>query len=151
MNEEMACKGWKEPPPDDLSKINFQGELLAARGVGEGPKYKARPLDGIWATAPYLHNGSVPNLDELLRPAAQRSKSFTIGTRTFDSARVGFATDAPGFPQFRVVDAQGRPIPGNSNAGHEGLYYTQIRENNADRDFTDTERRAIIEYLKTLH
>ncbi len=52
--------------------------------VRQGAKYKGRPLNGIWATAPYLHNGSVPNLDALLQPAAKRPASFSIGVRTFD-------------------------------------------------------------------
>ena len=59
----------KLPPPDELQQMGFRGvqpknvPLAAAR---EGARYKSRPLDGIWATAPYLHNGSVPNLDALL-------------------------------------------------------------------------------------
>ena len=73
-------------------------ELEAA----QGPKYKGRPLDGIWATAPYLHNGSVANLDDLLKPAAQRASSFTVGNRSFDPVHGGFVTDAPGFPKFSV-------------------------------------------------
>jgi hypothetical protein len=95
--------------------------------------YKARPLDGIWATAPYLHNGSVANLDDLLRPASERLKSFTVGTRTFDPARVGFRTDAPGFPTLDVS------APGSSNAGHE-----------YGADLGDDDRRRLLEYLKTL-
>lgn len=118
--------------------------------------YKARPLDGIWATAPYLHNGSVPNLYELLLPAKQRSKSFFVGNRNFDPKRVGFATaKATGAWEFRVEDDLG-PIPGNSNAGHEGhgpgkgLGYTETFENGAWREFTDEERWALVEFMKTL-
>jgi hypothetical protein len=104
--------------------------------------YKARPLDGIWATAPYLHNGSVPNLDELLQPAAKRSKSFSIGVRTFDPVRVGYLTDVAGFPQFNVLDSNGNPIAGNSNAGHEGEAF--------GTNLSAEERRQLIEYLKSL-
>ena len=68
--------------------------------------YKARPLAGVWATAPYLHNGSVPNLWEVLLPPAQRSKNFHVGGREFNRDRVGFA-DAGG----SVLDTT---IPGNS-------------------------------------
>jgi hypothetical protein len=127
--------GWKEPPPDDLSKIAFQPRRRAAATPGGPPPamYKARPLDGIWATAPYLHNGSVANLDDLLRPASERLKSFTVGTRTFDPARVGFRTDAPGFPTLDVS------APGSSNAGHE-----------YGADLGDDDRRRLLEYLKTL-
>jgi hypothetical protein len=134
-----AAKG---PPPDDLTKTRFRGTrpIDAALAVpNETPKYKGRPLDGIWATAPYLHNGSVPNLDALLQPAAKRPTSFSIGVRTFDPVKVGFLTDAPGFPRFSVNDAAGNPIMGNSNAGHE-----------FGAALSDDERRQLVEYLKSL-
>ncbi len=97
--------------------------------------YKARPLDGIWATAPYLHNGSVPTLYELMLPAAQRQKRFMLGTRTYDPVRVGYAAAAPG-NRF-TFDAS---IDGNSNTGHE---YGNSKLSEADR-------WAIVEYMKTL-
>lgn len=127
----------KNPPPDYLSQISFAPARVAL--VAEGAKYKGRPLNGIWATAPYLHNGSVPNLDELLQPAAKRSTSFSVGVRTFDPARVGFLTDVTGFPRFRVNGPDGKPIPGNSNAGHE--YGSGL---------STEERRQLLEYLKSL-
>lgn len=105
--------------------------------------YKARPLTGIWATAPYLHNGSVPNLYQLLLPPDQRVVAFRVGTREFDPRHVGYVTDAaaPGNAQtFSVIDAGGRPIPGNSNAGHD--------YGNAELD--EGARLAILEYMKTL-
>ncbi len=94
--------------------------------------YKARPLNGIWATAPYLHNGSVPNLDELLKPAAQRAQKFRVGSREFDAERVGFRTDVGDF-EFDTA------LPGNSSAGHE--YSLAL---------TDLERKQLIEYMKSL-
>jgi len=132
-------------PPDYLSQISFgvtrpHGVMVEHAAVLV--EYKARPLDGIWATAPYLHNGSVPNLDELFQPAAQRSKSFSIGVRTFDPVRVGYLTDVAGFPKFNVNDANGNPIAGNSNAGHEGDQY--------GTNLSPDERRQLIEYLKSL-
>ena len=57
---------------------------------GPLPCYKARPLNGIWATAPYLHNGSVRTMRQLLLPADQREKSFSVGTREFDPDDIGF-------------------------------------------------------------
>ena len=132
-------------PPDYLSQINFGGKRSRGILVEEATPivaYKARPLNGIWATAPYLHNGSVPNLDELLQPAAKRSKSFSIGVRTFDPVRVGFLADAAGFPKFPVLDAGGNPIAGNSNVGHEGEQY--------GTNLGPEERRQLIEYLKSL-
>jgi hypothetical protein len=136
--------GWPAPP-DYLSQINFgvsgphgvRIEEAAVKVV-----YKARPLNGIWATAPYLHNGSVPNLDELFLPSAQRSKSFSIGVRTFDPVHVGYLTDVAGFPKFNVIDASGNPIAGNSNVGHEGEQY--------GTNLSPDERRQLVEYLKSL-
>ncbi len=118
--------------------------------------YKARPLEGIWATAPYLHNGSVPNLYELLLPSKGRSKSFFVGSRQFDKKHVGFITvKSPGSWEFKIADDKG-PIVGNSNAGHEGhgpgqkLGFTETFENGAWREFKDRERWALIEYMKEL-
>jgi cytochrome c peroxidase len=56
--------------------------------------YKGRPLTGVWATAPYLHNGSVPTLYDLLLPPESRPRSFRLGSREFDPVKVGFVADA---------------------------------------------------------
>lgn len=107
-------------------------------------RYKARPLNGIWATAPYLHNGSVPNLYELLLPSDQRSKSFTVGNLEFDDKRVGYVTNAAEHASmFRVEDEAGRAIKGNSNRGHEGPEY-------GTDQMDDKARQALVAYLKTL-
>jgi mono/diheme cytochrome c family protein len=98
-------------------------------------EYRARPLNGIWATAPYLHNGSVPDMVELLKPAAQRRKTFYVGNWELDPARLGFEWSSP-FPTAFLFDTS---ITGNSNAGHE--HGTQL---------SAEDRRALIEYLKTL-
>ena len=113
----------------------------------QSPAYKARPLNGIWATAPYLHNGSVPNLFELLLPAAERSKQFYVGRREFDPVKVGFVADKSpdgGF-LFRTRDEKGELIPGNSNAGHE---YGTGADNKPP--LAPDERWQIVEYLKSL-
>jgi hypothetical protein len=103
-----------------------------------GAAYESRVLRGIWATAPYLHNGSVPNLWELLTPAAQRRSVFMVGSRVFDPKNVGYATDRSPFENGTfVTDPQN--ANGNGNRGHE--YGT---------DLSPDERWAIIEYLKTL-
>lgn len=109
------------------------------RGEGDPAPfaYKARPLDGIWATAPYLHNGSVPTLYDLLLPAAQRPQSFNIGTREYDPVRVGYRTQAGAPGNSFVVNATG---PGNSNEGHD---YNVGR-------LTEEQRLALLEYLKSL-
>jgi mono/diheme cytochrome c family protein len=109
----------------------------------ESNAYKARPLEGVFATAPYLHNGSVPTLYHLLLPAGLRPDTFWVGSRRFDATHVGFewreADPARAF-QFRTHDEQGRPIPGNANAGHEY---------GVDR-LSEDDRWALIAYLKTL-
>lgn len=105
--------------------------------------YRARNMDGIWATPPYLHNNSVPNMYQLLLPAAQRDKSFYVGNLQYDPKVLGFVTtQADGAFQLRTN------ITGNSNAGHEfrdGLLGNGI----VGPLLTDDERWAIIEYLKT--
>ena len=96
--------------------------------------YKAGPLAGIWATAPYLHNGSVPNLCELLLPPEQRSKTFHVGNREFDPAHVGF-DKSPG-EHTSLLDTG---VTGNSNAGHKfGV------------NLSDDQRWDLVEYLKIL-
>ena len=65
-------------------------ELPAAASL-RGAHYKAAPRDGVWATPPFLHNGSVPNLYEMLIPARERTKKFYIG-REFDPVKVGLDT-----------------------------------------------------------
>jgi hypothetical protein len=101
-----------------------------------GAAYESRVLNGIWATAPYLHNGSVPSLWELLLPARERTTSFQVGSRLFDPKNVGFATDRSPFARGTFLV---NPTNGNGNGGHE--YGTAL---------TVDERWAIIEYLKTL-
>ncbi|MBX9637754.1 MAG: hypothetical protein K2Q45_09425 [Nitrosomonas sp.] len=101
--------------------------------------YKARPLNGIWATAPYLHNGSVPNLWELLKKPEDRITEFWVGNREFDPVNVGFDINQ-GLSKFSVYESGTKNImPGNSNRGHH--YGT---------DLTDDDKRSLIEYMKTL-
>ncbi len=97
-------------------------------------RYVARQLDGVWATAPYLHNGSVPTLADLLLPAAERPVSFPLGHREYDPERVGYATGVAAAP-FRF-DTR---VEGNDNRGHE--FGTGLGA---------AERADLVEYLKTL-
>src|SRR5262249_47532085 len=76
--------------------------------------YKARPLDGVWATPPFLHNGSVPNLYQMLVPGADRSARFYLGSTRFDPKHVGYETSQ--FPGAFELDTS---RPGNHNTGHE--------------------------------
>jgi hypothetical protein len=68
-----------------------------------GAAYESRVLNGIWATAPYLHNGSVPNLWELLKPAKHRTASFMAGSRVFDPKNVGYDADQSPFKNGSLV------------------------------------------------
>lgn len=106
--------------------------------------YRARPLAGVWATAPYLHNGSVPNLYQMLVPADQRARSFVVGSRQFDPRHVGFETGAiPGGFPFDTT------IPGNTNRGHE--FRDGPRGNGTiGPALTEQERWDLVEFLKTL-
>lgn len=100
--------------------------------------YKSRPLNGIWATAPYLHNGSVPNLWELLQKPEQRASTFWVGSREFDPVNVGFVT-GEGLNEFRVYNNKGEIQLGNSNRGHD--FGTEL---------SDAQKWALVEYMKTL-
>jgi hypothetical protein len=102
--------------------------------------YESRVLHGIWATAPYLHNGSVPNLWELLTPPQQRKPFFMVGSKKYDPVNVGYVTDESPFKDSgkRVVSGSGVE-PGNSNAGHD--FGTKL---------SDDEKWQLIEYLKQL-
>src|SRR3972149_6891671 len=102
--------------------------------------YKARPLNGIWTGAPYLHSGSVPNLYQLLLPAERREKTFYIGSWEFDPVHAGYATSAtPGAFLFDTT------LAGNSNSGHEyGTGYDGLPA------LTDEEIWNLVEYMKTL-
>lgn len=99
--------------------------------------YKARPLTGIWASAPYLHNGSVPTLYDLLLPPEQRPQVFYTGSREFDPQRVGYVTTQGQAGNYFMLDTQ---LEGNSNAGH---VYGVRNLNHAQRD-------ALVEYMKSL-
>jgi RoxA-like, cytochrome c-like len=116
--------------------------------------YKGRPLNGIWATAPYLHNGSVPTLYHLLLPQKRdsdpvegeyRPNDFMVGSREFNADLVGMKwQDYPGF-KFKTH------IPGNHNQGHE---YAAGRTPQPDGmvlpAMNESQRWDLVEYLKTL-
>ena len=55
--------------------------------------YKVRPLNGVWATPPYLHNGSVPNVYALLSPVSERPTKFYLGNREYDPVNLGYVTE----------------------------------------------------------
>ncbi len=118
----------------ESSKANLKRSFIVAPEGG----YEARVLNGVWAAAPYLHNGSVPTLAELLKPAAKRKASFEVGP-AYDPSAVGLAASQTQFKATMVTTDCSNPGSGNSRCGHE--YGTSL---------TDRQKRALIEYLKKL-
>lgn len=100
--------------------------------------YSNTPTDGIWMRAPYLHNGSVPTLWDLLQAPERRPEIFYRGSNVIDEAKVGFVSDGPDMkePQYFKFDTR---LPGNHNSGH--VYGTQL---------SDEQKWDLIEYMKTL-
>jgi cytochrome c5 len=111
-------------------------------GIRAPLQYKARPLDGIWATPPYLHNSSVPNLYALLSPVAERPTVFYLGNREYDPVNAGYRTE-----KFSGGFRLDTSIRGNSNSGHE--FNNGSGKGIIGPLLTPDERRALIEYLKT--
>jgi mono/diheme cytochrome c family protein len=125
--------------------------------------YANLPLDGLWLRGPYLHNGSVPTVRDLLESADNRPKVFYRGNNVVDRQKLGFVSDLPaqnGVPFFRYetqcVDPGSCPAPptppddtvcapgrwaGNGNQGHEGRDY--------GTELSAAQKDAIVEYLKT--
>jgi hypothetical protein len=119
----------------DAQKIDYLGYRESrSPTVAQLTTYKARPLNGIAFTAPYLHNGSVSSIYELLLPASQRMARFWVGGKKYDVEKLGYRSIKG--PNGVELDTT---LVGNSNAGHE--YGT---------DLSDQERYAVIEYIKTL-
>jgi mono/diheme cytochrome c family protein len=116
--------------------------------------YKGRPLNGIWATAPYLHNGSVPTLYHLLLPAEcpsstpdceKRPTEFLVGSRELNTAYVGFKYE--GYEGFRFLTS----LKANSNKGHEyGTLDTVLADGTKLPALGHEERMALVEYMKSL-
>ncbi|HEY0075640.1 MAG TPA: di-heme-cytochrome C peroxidase [Abditibacteriaceae bacterium] len=127
--------------------VNLRTQRVEAH-EDKGLAYKGRPLDGIWATAPYLHNGSVPTLEDLFKPAKDRPKGFHVGSNKFDPKKVGLDTNASSNFYFNTK------LDGNSNTGHEGRWKGTLNGQSHTfvygTDIPADQKRAILEYLKTL-
>jgi len=128
------------------SPLAAEGSLIPSRG------YAATPLTGVWANYPYLHNGSVPTLYDLLGPESERPRLFDVrAARRLDRERVGqprFSDPRDGvLDELSLLQRSGddrdwfnAARPGCSNRGHD--FWPVIR--------SDANRRALIEYLKTI-
>lgn len=127
------------------SPLAVEGTLEKSRG------YAATPLTGVWANYPYLHNGSVPTLHHLLGPVSERPRIFDVmSAGHFDRSRVGQILAGPRERALSERELLRRfendrnwfntARPGSGNGGHD--YWSRIQ--------TDDNRKALIEYLKTL-
>jgi hypothetical protein len=156
---DLVARKWMDDgklSPEQRDKI-WESARKNCPNLAEGPRYRARPLNGIWATAPYLHNGSVPSLYWLLKPQHERPTSFCMGHRDYDPKTVGFAVTPgercrTGETEFST-GPQKDPIQGNSVLGHS----FELKPGEAKHDGAigrafrdDNERYDLIEYLKTL-
>ena len=99
--------------------------------------YVVPALDGVWARAPYLHNGSVPSLVDLLNKSSDRPKRFYRGYDVYDPENVGFISNDTAANEFSfLVDTT---VKGNDNSGHE-----------FGTDLNEGDKKSLLEYLKTL-
>lgn len=130
--------------PEDAQIAWNNGHKLGAESARVIPAYKARPLDGIWATPPYLHNGSVPNLYALLATQEERPSRFALGTHEYDTKTLGYVT-AP----FKGATEFNTALPGNSNSGHEFADKPNTKGVIGPK-LTEEQRMALLEFLKTL-
>jgi len=114
-----------------LAQVEIDGYARpAAPGMRSTGKYWSPTLPGVWARAPYLHNGSVRTLADLLTPPAERPVAWQRGSRRYDTTTLGYTDDGP----YRV-DTR---APGNSNAGHT-----------FGTDLSATDKRDLLEFMKT--
>jgi mono/diheme cytochrome c family protein len=141
-------KGLSRALGEHYNKGWFAQETANGYATTEPEGYQAPPLDGVWATAPYFHNGSVPTLEAVLNSKSRPqifTRSYRTGRDDYDSMKVGWKVQVrergalPGMTPWerrRVYDTR---QPGRSNAGH--TFGDML---------SDEERGAVIEYLKTL-
>lgn len=184
-HDKSAIRRWTENTYDVATSIsdnpiqkterNLDFEIVNKNNPATLAAYKARPLNGIWATAPYLHNGSVPSLYELFMPSCSdeeiasgkvcRPNRFIVGGRELDPIKVGFVQRDPvEYPGLFVFDTR---LPSNSNKGHEyaagvtPVFVLDARgrpvkdaegkpQMRTLTPITPEQRLALVEYLKTL-
>ncbi len=148
----MGPTGYPPPPSEhaaavaDLDGFGEVDDPVAWRA------YRPRPLEGVWTTAPYLHNGSVPSIYQLLLPAEERDATFYVGRKEFDPQTLGINVE-----KFKGAFMFDTSKTGNSNLGHEfndglcgdGVIGYEIKERPGYcRQLTEQERLSILEYLK---
>ena len=143
---EAGAKGGSISEMVDWFNGSYYGQLLQLITDDPFPGYVAPPLDGVWATAPYLHNGSVPNLDVLLDSPLRPTywKRIDLDSGNYDQAKLGWPILVLPYGQDGAPDDERKYIydtskPGHANTGHP-----------FGDHLTDGERAAVLEYIKTI-
>ena len=161
--QEVNDAWFAQNPTSDELRSRYQEDRPNCIRAGAG--YKARPLNGVWATAPFLHNGSVPSVYALLSPVADRPELVQLGGTEFDPVHLGIAQDADLLEKARrrrderyidgyfILDTK---LRGNLNTGHE--FSDQWKEGQPMSEppmgvigprLTEQQRLSLIEFLKT--
>ncbi len=138
--------------PDSLREV-WRG--LRPNDIRAPLAYVARPLNGVWASPPFLHNGAVPTLYQMLSPHAERDATFWLGSKEFDPVNVGFSTH-----RIRGGFLLDTSKPGNSNRGHQfegdfdpakpGFNWNALPSGIIGPGLSHHDRMALIEYLKSI-
>lgn len=139
--EAPAATPAKHKPAADELLATYKPAAPEPCGSTNGPiRYESRVMEGIWAAAPYLHNGSVPTLADLLKAPRNRPDKFEVGNR-YDTALVGLARDqGPGAGKRDTRGCSEDDIKsGESRCGHD-----------FGTDLSDSEKKALLEYLKAI-
>ncbi|WP_428818614.1 di-heme-cytochrome C peroxidase [Microbulbifer sp. MCCC 1A16149] len=127
---------------DNNGVADYDGLNVPFRIVNK-TAYKARPLHGVWATPPFLHNGSVPTIYDLLSPLEARPVRFGVGHREYNPNKLGYITDLrPGSFEFDTTQT------GNNNSGH--LFTDADVDGRIGKRLDEGERMALLEYLKVM-
>ena len=133
----MSQPGGPQAAPATAAPAGAATAAAAAPAPVRGA-YEARVMHGIWAAAPYLHNGSVPTLADLLKPVGERPKEFKVGP-AYDRDAIGLAVEQPQ-SNFTLKTTDCSDLnSGNSRCGHE--FGTQL---------SPDDKKALLEFLKTL-
>ena len=148
MSLSIARRYFRQHPPgspEELMKYMGYGILDFPRtDPARLLNYKSRPLHGVWATPPFLHNGSVRTVFQMISPRDERERVFWSGTKEYDPKHLGYRNDpVPGAVKFDTS------VTGNDNVGHE--FNDGCQKNGIiGRRLSIEERYAILEYLKAM-
>jgi mono/diheme cytochrome c family protein len=130
----------------DFYNGSFYGKITRSVPDDPFPGYMAPPLDGIWATAPYLHNGSVPTIELVLNSKARPAvwKRVDLDDTHYDENALGWPWEAVPYSQANAPAEEQKFI-------YDTSYWSQTNTGHTFGDaLSDRERRSVLEYLKTL-